>query len=54
MRQARFRVTLSKPSSSPASVNYATIDGSAKAPSDYTAVNGTLYFAAGETTKDIR
>jgi Glycosyl hydrolase family 48/Calx-beta domain len=53
MRQARFRVTLSKPSSSPASVNYATIDGSAKAPSDYTAVNGTLYFAAGETTKDI-
>jgi len=36
----------------PASVNYSTSDGTATlAGSDYTAANGTLNFAAGETTK---
>ncbi|NQV69649.1 MAG: DUF4347 domain-containing protein [Pseudohongiella sp.] len=34
-------------------VQYATQDGSAKAGSDYTAVSGTLTFAAGETSKTI-
>ena len=37
-----------------ASVNYATVDGTATAVSDYTAVaNGTLAFAVGETSKTI-
>jgi len=35
----------------PASVNYATSDGTAAAGSDYTAAAGTLNFAAGEVTK---
>lgn len=34
-------------------INYATIDGSALAGSQYTAANGTLSFAAGETTKSF-
>ena len=35
------------------SVNYATSDGTATAGSDYTAMSGTLTFAAGELTKTI-
>lgn len=34
-------------------VNYATSDGTASAPGDYTAASGTLSFAAGEPYKDI-
>ena len=34
-------------------VHYATADGSAKAGSDYTAVSGTLSFAAGQTSKTV-
>jgi hypothetical protein len=37
--------------SGPASVNYATSDGTATAGSDYTATSGTLNFADGEVTK---
>jgi hypothetical protein len=33
------------------SVDYATSDGSATAPADYTSTSGTLNFAAGETSK---
>jgi ELWxxDGT repeat protein len=36
-----------------ASVAFTTIDGSAQAGSDYTAVSGTIAFAAGETSKTI-
>lgn len=39
--------------SSPATVDYATIDGTASARSDYTAAAGTLSFAPGETTKTL-
>ncbi|OKH41671.1 hypothetical protein FACHB389_04025 [Nostoc calcicola FACHB-389] len=36
-----------------ASVNYTTVDGTAKAGSDFQTVSGILNFAAGETTKTI-
>jgi Calx-beta domain/RTX calcium-binding nonapeptide repeat (4 copies) len=48
-----FRVTMSKPSSQAVTVRFATADGSAKTPSDYTAVSGTLRFLPGETAKSI-
>ncbi|MBL3527696.1 MAG: SCO family protein [gamma proteobacterium endosymbiont of Lamellibrachia anaximandri] len=35
------------------SVDYATADGTATAPGDYTAINGTLIFLNGETSKTI-
>ncbi len=46
-------VTLSAASTQPVSVTYATADGTATAPSDYTAANGTLTFNPGETSKTI-
>jgi hypothetical protein len=39
--------------SGPVSVHYATVDGSAAAGTDYSAVSGTLNFAAGEVTETI-
>ena len=48
-----FPVTLSAPSAQPVSVTYATADGTATAPSDYAAANGTLTFNPGETSKTI-
>ena len=48
-----FTVTLSKASTSPVTVNFATANGTATAGSDYVAKTGTLTFAAGETTKTI-
>ena len=50
---ATFTVTLSAASGQAISVDYASSDGSATAGSDYTAVSGTLNFAAGETSKTI-
>ena len=44
-----FAVTLSRTSSAPVAVAYATADGSATAGSDYTARKGELTFAPGET-----
>jgi large repetitive protein len=46
-------VTLSGPSGREVDVDYATSDGTATAGSDYTATNGTIVFAAGETSKQI-
>jgi hypothetical protein len=53
MRQARFTVSLSAASDKTVSVNYATVDGTAVAGTDYTAKTGTLTFAPGEVSKDI-
>ena len=48
-----FAVTLNRASSETVSVDYATADVTAKAGEDYTAVSGTLRFAAGETAKTL-
>ena len=50
---SRFDVTLSIPSDQTVMVDYATVDGSATAPGDYTAKTGTLVFAPGQTTKPV-
>ncbi len=50
---AQVVVTLSAESSFPISVTYTTQDGTATA-SDYTAVSGSVDFAAGETEKTIQ
>jgi uncharacterized repeat protein (TIGR01451 family) len=46
---AVFSVTLSSTSSQPITVQYATVDGSATAPDDYTAISATLAFPPGGT-----
>jgi len=48
-----FTVTLSKASSTPVTVKYATSNGTAMAGQDYTSASGTVTFAAGETSKTI-
>lgn len=51
--QMVFTVTLTGSSSVPVSVNYASGNISAVAPSDYLPSSGTLNFAVGETSKTI-
>jgi Bacterial Ig-like domain (group 3)/Calx-beta domain len=48
-----FTVTLSAASNLTVSAQFATADGTATAPSDYTATNGTVTFNPGDTTKTI-
>ncbi|MBI3417306.1 MAG: DUF11 domain-containing protein [Verrucomicrobia bacterium] len=50
---AVFAVNLSQPSSQTITVDYTTADGTAKAGSDYQAVNGTLTFTSGVTRQFI-
>ena len=45
----RFYIDLSAASQQAVSVNYATMDGTAKAGTDYTAVSGTVTIPAGQT-----
>src|SRR3954451_6866899 len=51
--QPAFTVTMDAPSPNTVTVNYATSNGSAVAPDDYTAVSGTLTFVPGETSKTV-
>jgi Ca2+-binding RTX toxin-like protein/methionine-rich copper-binding protein CopC len=53
-QEAVFTLTLSVASSQTLTVSYATRDGTATAGSDYTPTQGTLSFAAGETTQTLR
>ncbi|MCY4558938.1 MAG: cadherin-like beta sandwich domain-containing protein, partial [Chloroflexi bacterium] len=48
-----FAVTLNRAAAHEVSVDYATEDDTATAGADYTAVSGTLVFAAGETAKTV-
>ena len=48
-----FAVTLSREASGEVTVQYLTLDGTAKAGEDYTATSGTLTFAVGETEKTV-
>jgi len=48
-----FTVSLAAAYDQVATVNYATVDGTATAGVDYLAASGTLTFAPGETTKTI-
>jgi Mg-chelatase subunit ChlD len=50
---ATFIVTLAGTSTLPVTVDYASVDGTATAGSDYDAVSGRLTFAPGETSKTI-
>src|SRR5206468_4120663 len=50
---ATFTVTLSAPSTQIVTVNWATQDGTATAPSDYKAASGTLTFSPGITNQTI-
>lgn len=50
---AVFTVTLSDPSGQTVTVNYATADGTATQPADYTSTSGTLTFTPGQTTRTI-
>ncbi|WP_416212597.1 Calx-beta domain-containing protein [Nostoc sp. ChiQUE01b] len=48
-----YTINLNTPSGKPVSVNYTTADGTATAGTDYTASNGIVSFAPGETSKTI-
>ncbi|MXY16825.1 MAG: hypothetical protein F4057_08085 [Acidobacteria bacterium] len=50
----RFKVTLSRSFEERVRVNYATVDGTARAGEDYEAASGTLVFPEGDTEKYVR
>lgn len=52
-QSAAFTITLSAPLDAPATVQYATSEGSATAPADYESASGTLSFGVGQTVKQV-
>ncbi len=54
VKEMTFTLSLDKTSSSVVSVDFATANGSAKAPDDYESKSGTLEFAAGEKSKNLK
>jgi uncharacterized delta-60 repeat protein len=48
-----FKIVLNETSAKRVTVNYATVDGTAKAGQDYIAISGTLTFRPGETLKRV-
>ncbi|MGH9267111.1 MAG: Calx-beta domain-containing protein, partial [Acidimicrobiales bacterium] len=50
---ASFVVSLSVPGLAPVSVNFTTVDGTAKAGTEYTATSGTLTFAPAQTSRSV-
>ena len=50
---AVFTVSLDAPSANPITVDFATADGTATAPGDYTAATGTVTFAPGDTSETV-
>jgi len=52
-RVERFTVTLTPAETSTVTVDFATQDGTAMAPADYTALQGTLTFQPGQTIKRV-
>ena len=48
-----FTITLSTPAAFPVNVDFATQNGTATAPADYTTTTGRVTFAPGETTKTV-
>jgi hypothetical protein len=53
IRTLTFSVALTRTSSQSVSVDYSTVDGTARAGEDYAAASGTLVFAPGETARTI-
>ena len=51
---AQVKVRLSAASNRKVTVQYATFNGTAKSPADYTAKTGTLSFPAGTTEKVVK
>jgi hypothetical protein len=52
--EAVFTITLDRPSTGSVTLDYATLDGTAKAGEDYADTAGTLVFAPGETARTVR
>lgn len=50
---AVFEVTLSEPSATTVSLSYATVDGTATAGEDYTAISGVVTFLPGQTLASV-
>ena len=53
INNAVFTVTMSQANTQTSTVNFATADGPASAPDDYTSTSGTLSFAPGVTSQTI-